>query len=107
MRRETNWNRCETDTDIGISDKHIKTIGITVFQMYKKLSRHMGENQISRDKNYNIWDENYTGGLMAEEKISELEYIAIEMIQKWNREKRGFKIKWKENQWTVGQLQTS
>ena len=53
----------------------------------------MGKNKISKDKIYNIWNENYTDELMKEEKLKELEYIAIEMIQKWNKEKKGFKNK--------------
>ena len=54
----------------------------------------MGKNKISKDKIYNIWNENYTDELMKEEKLKELEYIAIEMIQKWNKEKKGW------NKWT-------
>lgn len=38
---------------------------------------------------------------IAEEKTSELEEIAINYL-KWNRKKRGWKIKGTEYQWSVG-----
>lgn len=52
-----------TNTDVRITDKDIKTAIITVFYMFKKLSRDL-EN-ILKDANllqmkHNIWDEKYT-----------------------------------------------
>lgn len=40
MRRKINKSKPTTDTDIKIS-KDIKTVNITIFPMFKKLSRNM------------------------------------------------------------------
>lgn len=75
-----------------LTDKSIKIVIIMIFIVFKEMNRNKKDifkvpNQTSKDKNYNVWEEKNTSGVInsrldiSEEKISEFENKAIETIQ--------------------------
>lgn len=60
-----NWNQNGTDTNVIIADTDIKTVIKLVFHLFRRSIEawyvwKKDPNLISRDENYNIWNENYT-----------------------------------------------